>query len=317
MSAFDMPDNIAPGKLSLPGGTGNNGTPGTVAATIKLPVPNSTGGGLQLPARAAVYEVDPFGASDDEDMSAFDGPTVPHTKLSLPGGGTASATSSVRLAAGLLGTGVVAFSETSGGSQASSTVTSPANTNSFTARVKEMKAQQKTVDVASFAERDDETFDDFADFSIDSHKLSSKKTSIWDGGDHGAEAQERLDDIFNDADASYAPKQDDTRNFAEIKRLVQQLKPHEDSSKLLQNISRLMELLTLDAHGVHKVMNEHGVIPIMEMLENPDPVVILPLLDFAANVMIQNPKFSQSLCLLGLVPAVIKFAGQSQSDEVP
>ena len=59
-----------------------------------------------------------------------------------------------------------------------------------------------------------------------------------------------------------------------------------------------------------------GVIPSMEMLEISDSVFLLPLLKFISKIMQQNQKFSQSLCLVGLIPTMIKLAGAAFPDEI-
>ena len=53
-------------------------------------------------------------------------------------------------------------------------------------------------------------------------------------------------------------------------------------------------------------MTTHGVIPIMEMMEVTQEGVLLTILKVVNRIVSGHPRFLQSLCMLGLIPAVYR-----------
>ena len=192
-----------------------------------------------------------------------------------------------------------------------SSESTPADTQNFTKKLQADKEKLRAKSKISYLEKDnDENFDDFGDVKIDAHKLSLKKSTAWD------ELSKRIDEVANFDFGDDAKESHSDKFTAEVTRLIKQLSPKTETDKLLEVIKRMEEIFVLEPQTISKLMSNIGVIPIMEMLEVNDSSCLLPLLKFVARVIQLNSKFSQSLCLVGLVPAVIKLASAACPEDI-
>lgn len=64
------------------------------------------------------------------------------------------------------------------------------------------------------------------------------------------------------------------------------------------------------------LVTHHGVLPIMEMLEVSKPQVQHAVLQVVNQIIEDNVPLQENLCLVGIIPAMLKFAGPDASREI-
>eukprot|EP01006_Ploeotia_vitrea_P036616 TRINITY_DN66042_c10_g1_i2.p2 TRINITY_DN66042_c10_g1~~TRINITY_DN66042_c10_g1_i2.p2 ORF type:complete len:533 (+),score=325.32 TRINITY_DN66042_c10_g1_i2:48-1646(+) len=102
----------------------------------------------------------------------------------------------------------------------------------------------------------------------------------------------------------------DAKLTKQFRRVIKSLSHKEEEETILKACRKLTEMLSDNAVRVRALMTSYGVIPVMEMLESPSPKVVLAILKLVNRVVGKDTKFQQSMSLVGLIPAIIKFAGQ-------
>eukprot|EP00927_Polykrikos_kofoidii_P050324 TRINITY_DN44236_c0_g1_i1.p1 TRINITY_DN44236_c0_g1~~TRINITY_DN44236_c0_g1_i1.p1 ORF type:complete len:1207 (+),score=189.47 TRINITY_DN44236_c0_g1_i1:462-3623(+) len=106
-------------------------------------------------------------------------------------------------------------------------------------------------------------------------------------------------------------RKDWQRDAAEIKQLLCSIRPFEEPNVLVGICRRLVELL--EQSGSNEVNNlqlvtHHGAVPIVEMLQVADPVLLRTVLKLVNQIVEGNQSFQEIFAMVGLIPAVIKFA---------
>ena len=100
-------------------------------------------------------------------------------------------------------------------------------------------------------------------------------------------------------------------------RITQALTPDQSEDVVIEQCERLMSLYRGHPQRLIALMNAHAVIPIMEMLTVHNANVIYALLKLINLIITSNQSFLQSLCLVGLIPAIIRFAAPHPTSPLP
>eukprot|EP00127_Corallochytrium_limacisporum_P002385 Clim_evm26s119 gene=Clim_evmTU26s119 len=131
-----------------------------------------------------------------------------------------------------------------------------------------------------------------------------------------------LDDDDNDEGLEFDEKEriymdHYARISNEIITLIGNLKPGQPEGDLLLTCSRLIEIFTEDPSQRVELIAHHGVIPIMEMLEIGDQMHVVHGILQVVNTIIEDAEdIQENLCLVGGIPAIMRFTASSYSREV-
>ena len=98
----------------------------------------------------------------------------------------------------------------------------------------------------------------------------------------------------------------------------------EEEENIMKACTRLSEMLRENPQFIQNLMTSHAVVPIMELLEFPNADVIISLLKLISEVIgdVKDPsntngqKFQQSMSLVGLIPAIVKYASPDFSPRI-
>ena len=116
-------------------------------------------------------------------------------------------------------------------------------------------------------------------------------------------------DPFDDIEfTDTALSEDDLLLNKTFMRIMSLLSPDQTESTICDQCERLMSLYAKQREKVTALMNKHAVIPIMELLTVTNANIIYALLKLINLVITSTQSFLQSLCLVGLIPAIIRFA---------
>jgi hypothetical protein len=112
-----------------------------------------------------------------------------------------------------------------------------------------------------------------------------------------------LDDIVDD-DRVIAKR----RLVADATRALKALSASLDAVKLVELVSKLVDLHAQEPKAVAREASQCGVLPIMEVLEtcSPEALAVAPLLRLVSGMCEGSHKLSEALCLVGLIPAVLR-----------
>jgi hypothetical protein len=136
--------------------------------------------------------------------------------------------------------------------------------------------------------------------------------------------QDSLESSFNDIEVE-APREDDTiRLEREVSNLIALLNPDGHEAVLLDTCNRLVDIFKQYPQMKSKLTQNHGVLPIMDMLSTDKPEVIHAILvvvnhltnDYDIQYLKENIAFRETLCLVGVLPQVMKFSSTMYSIEI-
>eukprot|EP00808_Paulinella_micropora_P021792 g56479.t1 len=133
----------------------------------------------------------------------------------------------------------------------------------------------------------------------------------WDGGDQ--------DDPFDDIAFFDAPgSTDELRVTKQFARVVEDLSPHKPEHVVLTACDKMVKLIKENPREASSLLTSHngGVIPMMELLEVSSREVMHAVLKMINEIVDNNFKFQQTMSMVGLVPAMIKFAGSGYPIEI-
>ena len=154
---------------------------------------------------------------------------------------------------------------------------------------------------------------DLEDDDLNLAVIARKKNEVWDdradagpGGDDG-------EDVFADLEFDPPdPKADlDAKITKVFMRVIANLNPREEEATILNACKKLTEMISTHPEQIRTLMANHGVIPIMEMLEVANHNVLHSVLSIVNQVIGQDSKFQQSMSLVGLIPAIVRFSSTS------
>ena len=130
-------------------------------------------------------------------------------------------------------------------------------------------------------------------------------------GEVKAEGAEEDDDVdpFDDIEfTDTALSEEDLLLNKTFMRIMALLSPEQSEHTICEQCEKLMSLYAKQKDKVTALMNKHAVIPIMELLTSTNANIIYALLKLINCVITSTHSFLQSLCLVGLIPAIIRFA---------
>ena len=158
---------------------------------------------------------------------------------------------------------------------------------------------------------EEDEFQDMLDGDDDVGELQLVKHAASDVKAAEVEADEAGDDVdpFDDIEfTDTALSEEDLLLNKTFMRIMSLLSPDQPESTICEQCEKLMSLYIKQKDKVTTLMNKHAVIPIMELLTSTNANIIYALLKLINMVITSTQSFLQSLCLVGLIPAIIRFA---------
>ncbi|KAL8208167.1 hypothetical protein R6Q57_007579 [Mikania cordata] len=102
----------------------------------------------------------------------------------------------------------------------------------------------------------------------------------------------------------------------EFGKLVSQLRPEESEDVIVSSCHKLTVFFQHRPEQKHVFMTQHGLLPLLELLEVPRTRVICSVLQVLNQLIKDNTDFQENACLVGLVPLVMGFASPDRTREV-
>ncbi|XP_037495909.1 MAP3K epsilon protein kinase 1 [Jatropha curcas] len=102
----------------------------------------------------------------------------------------------------------------------------------------------------------------------------------------------------------------------EFGRLVGSLRPEESEDVIASACQRLIAIFHQRPEQKIVFITQHGLLPMMELLEVPKTRVICSVLQLINQIVKDNTDFLENACLVGLIPLVMSFAGPDRLREV-
>ncbi|GAB2285024.1 MAP3K epsilon protein kinase 1 [Dionaea muscipula] len=102
----------------------------------------------------------------------------------------------------------------------------------------------------------------------------------------------------------------------EFSRLVGSLRPEEPEDVIVSASQKLVAFFHQRAEQKIVFVTQHGLLPLMELLEIPRPRVICAVLQVINQIIKDNLKFLENACLVGLIPVIMGFAAPDRPREV-
>lgn len=195
-----------------------------------------------------------------------------------------------------------------------------------------MRRTRSSIEIQRFAENEDD--EDFSDVfaqtasaferpdSEDGSELmlASKMSNLsWlpDGEDEDdpfAQLEEGLPDL--DLESNIA-RDKHARLRTEVEALVGQLKVLQDDDALLQISEDLMNYFGAFSETKSVIISAHGVLPILEILEDCNRLdVVLNLLKIVNALIYEDEEVQENLCFVGGIPKINKFASKKFPREI-
>ncbi|XP_076885577.1 MAP3K epsilon protein kinase 1-like isoform X6 [Bidens hawaiensis] len=104
----------------------------------------------------------------------------------------------------------------------------------------------------------------------------------------------------------------------EFGKVVSQLRPEESDDVIVSSCHKLTVFFQHRPEQKHVFMTQHGLLPLLELLEIPRTrvQVICSVLQVLNQIIKDNTDFQENACLVGLVPLVMGFAAPDKTREV-
>ncbi|XP_021679465.2 MAP3K epsilon protein kinase 1 isoform X2 [Hevea brasiliensis] len=102
----------------------------------------------------------------------------------------------------------------------------------------------------------------------------------------------------------------------EFGRLVGSLRPEESEDVIASACQKLIAIFHQRPEQKIVFITQHGLLPLMELLEVPKTRVICSVLQLVNQIVKDNTDFLENACLVGLIPVVMSFAGPDRPREV-
>ncbi|KAJ0910957.1 putative protein kinase STE-STE-Pl family [Helianthus annuus] len=104
----------------------------------------------------------------------------------------------------------------------------------------------------------------------------------------------------------------------EFGKLVSQLRPEESEDVIVSSCHKLTVFFQHRPEQKHVFMTQHGLLPLLELLEVPRTrvQVICSVLQVLNQIIKDNTDFQENACLVGLIPLVMGFAAPDRTREV-
>ncbi|CAI0378079.1 unnamed protein product [Linum tenue] len=102
----------------------------------------------------------------------------------------------------------------------------------------------------------------------------------------------------------------------EFSRLVGSLRPEEPEEVIASACQKLVGIFHQRSEQKLVFITQHGLLPLMELLEVPKTRVICSVLQLINQIVKDNTDFQENACLVGLIPVVMSFSGPDRPREV-
>lgn len=102
----------------------------------------------------------------------------------------------------------------------------------------------------------------------------------------------------------------------EVSRLIGMLKPAESEEMIVSACQKLIAIFQDLPDQKMLFVSQHGLVPLMEMLEVANNRVIVSVLQIVNQLIKDNAPFQENACHIGLIPVVMNFAGSDRSREI-
>eukprot|EP01112_Ceratiomyxa_fruticulosa_P019583 TRINITY_DN6452_c0_g1_i1.p1 TRINITY_DN6452_c0_g1~~TRINITY_DN6452_c0_g1_i1.p1 ORF type:complete len:1073 (+),score=231.94 TRINITY_DN6452_c0_g1_i1:255-3473(+) len=190
----------------------------------------------------------------------------------------------------------------------------------------EPKATKKE-DIEKFTEKDGD--DDWSELDNKSgapklalaSRLNSQRNRVSDVGGNADDEddpfgafEEENDDDF-DFDTTLI-KDNFAKTSETVIKMMSRLQPDESEGVILRACDDLINIFREQEDQKAHLIRHHGVIPIMEMLEVSNARVVHSVLKVVNQIISNNMEIQENLCLVGGIPAIMKFAGREYSTAI-
>ncbi|KAH6831363.1 mitogen-activated protein kinase kinase kinase 7 [Perilla frutescens var. hirtella] len=102
----------------------------------------------------------------------------------------------------------------------------------------------------------------------------------------------------------------------EFSKLVSSLRPDEPEDVIVSSCQKLTAFFHQRPDQKIAFITQHGLLPLMELLEVPRTRVICSVLQVLNQIIKDNTEFQENACLVGLIPIVMSFAVHDRPREV-
>ena len=150
--------------------------------------------------------------------------------------------------------------------------------------------------------------------------LSNLSSNSWRGDEEDeddpfAELEEELDDAMDMKTKIAREKQG--RTVANVEHLVAQLKTNQPDDVLADASQQLEEILFENPETRRTVISSHGLLPILEILEEyPPRDISLALLKVINIIILDSVETQENFCFVGGIPIVTRFADKKFPSDV-
>ena len=197
-----------------------------------------------------------------------------------------------------------------------------------------MRRTRSSIEIQRYAEDEaDEDFSDVFSSTIVVHEkpksedgsdpstimLNSKLSSSWLGdGDEEEDPFAQLEEDLPQPDLETNIARDkQARLRTDVEALVDQLKLSQDDDALYQISEELVTSFSLFEDTKNVIVSAHGVLPILEILEDCLRIdVILNLLKIINAIIFRDEGVQEKLCFVGGIPKINKFASKKFPREI-
>lgn len=198
-----------------------------------------------------------------------------------------------------------------------------------------MRRTRSSIEIQRYAENEDD--EDFSDVFGNTHNilekpesedgseqgtlmLNSKISSIsWLGdGEDEDDPFAQLEDGLAELDLETNIARDKhARLRTDVEALIGQLKVSQDDDILLQISEDLMNIFSLFPDTKSVVISAHGMLPILEILEDCSRLdIVLNLLKIVNAIIYNDDEVQENLCFVGGIPKINKFASKKYPREI-
>lgn len=194
-----------------------------------------------------------------------------------------------------------------------------------------MRRTRSSIEIQRFAENEDD--EDFSDVFAQTAKVFEKPDSeesselmlskisnlSWlpdadDEDDPFAQLEEGLPEL--DLESNIA-RDKHARLRTDVEALVGQLKVLQDDDALLQISEDLMNFFEIFPETKNVIVSAHGVLPILEILEDCMRLdVVLNLLKIVNAIIFNDEEVQENVCFVGGIPKINKFASKKFPREI-
>ncbi|KYQ88661.1 putative protein serine/threonine kinase [Tieghemostelium lacteum] len=272
-----------------------------------------------------------FVEQEDEDFnSGFDDPP---TVIKLNNGASSPSTTSAPLKLALNNNN----NKMGSGSGTVKSQNSQKSVGSASSSSTQKESVKSNIDQWGEGKEDDEDWNDVATMTFDKSKLVRKgsvnkpdlsqrlKNRMQNSIEKSGGDEEDEDDPFADAMDDMEEENFDLDknllkdNYAkmseEIIKLMNLLQPDQTEEALNRTCDQLITMFKENSEQKTLLIRRHGVIPIMEMLEvsNINAMVLCSILKVVNQIIDNNMEIQENLCLVGGIPAIMKFSTREYS----